>query len=405
MLMPSVRPVHNWRNKINKKNLYPIHLEIKINGKRKYYPISVPLKISSKQWSGMEDQWVKPNHPYFFEINNKIEEKKRVVTDLIKRFYAYNKTLTFPIVLKELNKRYNTGNFNAYMADYIKNPTDKLDPNTFKKYRACLDHLNAFQPEIRFMDLSPELVEDFYQFCVQKVKLEGSTIDSYFNAFKKVVGLARKAQLIAREDAENLFEELHISVKKSNRTYLTIEEIKRWRALSFTSGEEHLARDRDIYLFQLYTGFYYKDVVGLKKEHLVKDHQYGYMILGERDKNDEQNIIPLFRFPYAASIIEKYQDTEPKSKMVFRRNVLLAEPVYNRNLKKLATLAGISKAVSNKVARHSNAQMWIRLGAKKTIVKTMLGHADEKTTDTYFRVGMLEVIDGTSGAKVESLGI
>ncbi len=125
----------------------------------------------------MEDQWVKPNHPYFFEINNKIEEKKRVVTDLIKRFYAYNKTLTFPIVFKELNKRYNTGSFNAYMADYIKNPTDKLDPNTFKKYLACLDHLNAFHPEIRYMDLSPELIEDLYQYCPQKVKLEGSTIE------------------------------------------------------------------------------------------------------------------------------------------------------------------------------------------------------------------------------------
>ncbi len=43
--------------------------------------------------------------------------------------------------------------------------------------------------------------------------------------------------------------------------------------------------------------------------------------------------------------------------------------------------------------------MWIGLGAKKSIVKTMLGRADEKTTDTYFRVSTPEVIDGTSNTE------
>ncbi len=70
MLMPGVRPVHNWRNKTNKKQLYPIHLEIKINGRRKYYPIPVPTKVAMEQWAGKDDGWVKPCHPFFFEINN-----------------------------------------------------------------------------------------------------------------------------------------------------------------------------------------------------------------------------------------------------------------------------------------------------------------------------------------------
>ncbi len=233
----------------------------------------------------------------------------------------------------------------------------------------------------------------------------GSTIDSYFNTFKKVVNLARKAQLISKEDAEGLFEDLHIQVKKAKRTYMTIEEIRRWRQLKFAQGEEHLERDRDIFLFQVYTGLYYKDLIGLKKEHLVKDHEYGYIILGERNKNDEQNFIPVFRFPNATTIIEKYADQGDICSYVFPRKLFLAEPVYNRNLKKLAARSRIPKEVSNKIARHSNAQMWIRLGTQKSIVQKMLGHADDKTTDAYFRVSTLEVIDGTNNAKIESLGI
>ncbi len=161
MVMASVKPVHNWRNKISKKQVYPIHLQININGIRKYYTIPMPQKVTEEQWSGQDDAWVKPSHPFFFEINNKIREKKNVVIELIKRFYTFNKSITHPIIFQELNKRYNTCQFNLYFKEYIDHPTDKLEPDTFKKYRACLDHLNVFNPEIRFHDLSPQLVEDF----------------------------------------------------------------------------------------------------------------------------------------------------------------------------------------------------------------------------------------------------
>ena len=229
MLMPSVKPVHNWRNKKNKKRVYPIHLLINVNGVRKYYPVPLPQKVAEEQWSGEDDAWVKPSHPFFFEINNKVREKKNVVIELIKRYYIFNKSLSFPVIFQELTKKYNNGNFNRYFQDYIDNPTDKLEPDTFKKYKACLDHLNTFNKEIHFHDLSPELAEGFYQHCIKKAGLAGSTIDSYFNAFKKVVGLARKTHLISKDDAETLFEELHIDIKKAKRTYLTIEEIRLWR--------------------------------------------------------------------------------------------------------------------------------------------------------------------------------
>jgi hypothetical protein len=124
--------------------------------------------------------------------------------------------------------------------------------------------------------------------------LLGSTIESYFKGFRKVLRLARKAQLISRETVIDLFEDLHIAVKKAKRSFLTIEEIKIWKSLRFAGEKKHLEKDRDIFLLQIYMGYYYKDRVGLKKEHLVKDHEHGYLVLGQRSKNDEQTMIPLF---------------------------------------------------------------------------------------------------------------
>ena len=214
--------------------------------------------------------------------------------------------LTFSDIFAALKNSGHCGELNMFFADYIRLPTDKLEPDTFKKYKACLDHLNSFKKEIRFNDLTPEMIEDFYEYCRDVKNLQGSTIDSYFNALKKVLRLARKAQLISRETVTELFEDLHIAVNKAKRSFLTIEEIKIWKSFYFAGEEKHLERDRDIFLLQIYTGYYYKDMTNLKKEHLVKDHQHGYMIMGQRSKNDEQTMIPLFKFPDAAGLIEKY---------------------------------------------------------------------------------------------------
>lgn len=54
------------------------------------------------------------------------------------------------------------------------------------------------------------------------------------------------------------------------------------------------------------------------------------------------------------------------------------------NLKEIASMAGITKRVFNKVGRHINAQLWVRYGAERPIISKMLGHQKEETTRLYF---------------------
>jgi dimeric dUTPase (all-alpha-NTP-PPase superfamily) len=322
MSLPTTSVVHNWRKIPNKSGKYPVHLRITIDRIHKYDPIELPAKISKDQWIGQDDNWVKETHPYFFEINTKIRERKQLIQNLIKRYYLAGKRLNFKIIFSELHGSDQFQSLNSFFTGYIKKPTDKLEPDTFKKYKACLEYLNDFNKGINFRDLSPDLVEDFYCYCRDKKNLKGSTIDSYFNAFKKVIRLARKAHLISKETEGELFEDLHIDIKKAKRYYLTIEEIKVWKQYKFSNDEIHLERDRDIFLLQVYTGCYYKDMINLKKEDLVKDHEHGYLILGERTKNDEQTMIPLFKFPDADAMIEKYDSKSISDHHVFDKKNL-----------------------------------------------------------------------------------
>ena len=403
MNLPQIGVVCNWRNETNSSGLYSIHLRITIDRTSKYYKIPIPKKVSLQQWTGKEDGWVK-NHSFAFEINNKIIEKKAVLNDLIKRSYNFNKTLTFEAIFKHLKKKGNSNSFYDYMKGFIASPPEKLEENTIKKYNTCLLHLQKFRPELHFSDIDNLFLRDFNKFMQTNLNLQGSSCKKYMEALKRVIKCARKDNYLDSSQMEFLFDDVKIKVNQAKRTFLEIQEVKQWKKIVFPKGKEYLERDRDLFLFQIYTGYYYKDLIIFTKDQLFEDEEFGYFIIGERDKNGNQTIVPLFKFPYSQTIIRKHQSL-PGQKTVFNPNVFIEEQVYNRNLKEIAKLANIKKNVSNKVARHTNAQLWVRYGAERPILSKMMGHSKEETTKSYFSVNIPEIVEGTKRVDFKKLGI
>lgn len=404
MIIPTVTAVFNWRNDVNDAGLYSIYLRITINRASKYYRIEVPRKIAPSQWTGTEDNWVKASHPYSFEINNKIREKKGIVMDLIKRGYTYNKNLDFATILSHLNRKGDRNSFYDYMKEYIRRPPERLEDNTIKKYSTTLAHLQSFRKQLYFSDIDNGLIRDFHKYMHLTLKLEGATCKKYMETFKKVIRHARKENYLDPTQMEFLFDDVKIKVKKPKRTFLEPAEIKAWKALQFSEDRKYLERDRDLFLFQIYTGYYYKDLQIFQKNQLMMDEQYGFIIVGQRDKNGNQTIIPLFKFPHAATILKTYM-SPPEIKTVFGRKMFIEDQAYNRNLKEIAQLAYITKPVSNKVARHTNAQLWIRYGAESPVLSKMMGHAKQETTKNYYDVNIPEIVEGTKRADFKMLGI
>jgi site-specific recombinase XerD len=404
MNLPTISVVLNWMKLTNKTGVYPVYLRITIGRQSKYYTIPILKKIANNQWSGTDGGWVKNTHPYYFEINSKIREKRDIVDGLIRKYYNQNKQLTFPVIFKQLKRRDDGALFNNYIKDYIRDPPEKLEDSTWEKYQAFLKHLNAFNPNISFSEVDEPLIRNFKKYLEQKLGLEGSTIKSYFDKLKKLIRSAHKDNHLEQAQIEFLFDDIKIKVNKPKRVFLEPAEVKKWRLLTFSSAEASLERDRDLFLFQIYTGYYYNDLEIFTKHQLLKDEEYGYIISGERDKNTNDTIIPLFKFPNANAILEKYMSPKDE-KCVFSRNLFIEVQAYNRNLKKIATKAGITKEVSNKVARHTNAQLWIRFGAERPVISKMMGHTKEETTKHYYNVDIPEIIEGTKNVDFLKLGI
>jgi len=123
MKLPTTVVIHNWRRKTNKSGVYPVHLRIAMICVQKYDPIPIPAKISKEQWLGEDDNWVRDDHPFYFEINNKIRERKQLVQNLIKRYYMADKTITFSDIFMELKSAGHSKNLNLFFAEYIRRPT------------------------------------------------------------------------------------------------------------------------------------------------------------------------------------------------------------------------------------------------------------------------------------------
>lgn len=404
MQVPSISVVFNRQGDKNKSKLYSAYIRITLNRQSKYVRIKVPKKISDDQWSGKENSWVKNSHPFAFEINNKIKETLDILNRVIKRHYNLDKPLSFPILLNSLKRKGDDRIFNDYVTQYIAHPPERLEEATLEKYRAFSKHLNDFNPSISFRDLDPSLVNNFKKHLEDKAKIQGSTIKSYFDKLKKVVAQAEKESYLDNSQTKFLFSDTKIKINKPKRVFLEIEEIKKLKNLTFQESELSLQRDRDLFLFQVYTGYYYNDLKIIKKDHLIKDSEYGYFIIGERDKNGNETIIPLFKFEHASNILNKYM-TDESDEYIFDRNIFIEPQAYNRNLKKIAEKAEIKKSISGKVARHTNIQLWIRFGANRSVVSKMVGHAKEETTKHYFSINRVEIVEGTKNVDFEKLGI
>jgi hypothetical protein len=408
MRMPSYRVLWNYRSRPNKEKRYKIHIEIYLGRhlRREYEEIEIPMKVSKEEWSGKQNNWVKINNPYSLEINEAIKIKLDVLYSLNKRYFTSGKRLTLPLIKKELQRNYNPNSFLGYFREIIKDAPETLDGATITRYQVALGHLERWRPDIAFQDLSEELFQEFKKYLEQKKELANSTINGYFNALKKVVEWVRKDQHITKEHQETVFEDIHIKVGKTKKDSLEVHEIAQWKNYDFKGKYAAIERDRDLFLIQIYGGYYYNDLRELLKSELKTDPEYGPYLKSDRYKNDHLALVPLWKFKNAWPLIQKYLDRDPKSPYLFRRDLFTTDAPFNRSLKRIAQdHLKWTRNVFNKLARNTNSQLFIRFGATRPIVAKMLAQEKEESASHYFEVNIAEVIEGTKNIDFDKFDI
>lgn len=82
----------------------------------------------------------------------------------------------------------------------------------------------------------------------------------------------------------------------TKRIYMETDEIKRWKALTFQEEKKYLERDRDIFLFKIYTGYYYKDLQIYRKDQLIGEGELGFFLLAKGIKMEMKRSFRFLNF-------------------------------------------------------------------------------------------------------------
>jgi site-specific recombinase XerD len=252
--------------------------------------------------------------------------------------------------------------------------------STYNKYRITRDHLAAYiknrynLSDIPLKEINHKFVCDFELFLLTVRHSEENTIAKYMQMFKHVIGIAVKYGWVR----DNPFSGYRIHLKKTDRGYLTQEEIEILINQKFTA--EHLEKVRDIFVFCCFTGLSYIDVKRLTQDDIKTSFDGGLWIMGKRRKTDVGYNVPLLEIP--KKILKKYEGTLPNGRSL----PVTTNQYSNVYLKKIGEICRLKKKLTFHLSRHTFATLTLSKGVSIESVSKMLGHTNIQTTQIYARI-------------------
>jgi site-specific recombinase XerD len=254
-----------------------------------------------------------------------------------------------------------------------------VSASTYEKYRITRSHLAGFIRErhsladISLKQIDHRFICDFEIFMLASRGCAENTVAKYMQIFKHVIIIAIKYKWIYK----NPFSDYSVHVKKTDRGYLTQDEIE--LLMSRTFETKCLERVRDVFVFCCFTGLSYIDVKTLASENIRTAFDGKQWITGKRGKTDESYSVPLLDIP--KMILEKYKNTSDE-----RLLPVISNNTTNVYLKKIGELCGMKKKLTFHLSRHTFATLTLSKGVSLESVSKMLGHTNIQTTLIYARI-------------------
>ena len=250
--------------------------------------------------------------------------------------------------------------------------------STIDNYRTALQSLLQFAgQDLGLENLNTQLVEGWQQWMKEKgVTL--NTISCYMRSLRSIV-----RRMDIPNTRKNMFDSVFTGRTKTEKRSLSTSDIQKLSALPLPE-ESPLQFTRDLFLFCFYAlGMPFVDVAFLRKKQIVNGHI-------EYCRHKTHQPVRVKIEPAMQHIINKYSIADspyvfPVLKDGTMAEYLSARNSYNRRLRKLSSLAKLSRGLTSYVVRHSWASMAYSSNVDLSVISKALGHTNTKTTMVYIR--------------------
>lgn len=333
-----------------------------MNRQQKYF--STGIKVFADEWDYQECKVVR--HPDRMELNQRLTAIRAKAYKIVNKAYDDEDGFDFNLL---------TRMFRGEPAKKIDFPTyceqrtaaRRVSESTRTRYRVFTRFLRSWGKIISFSDLTVAKIRAMDEYLHTR-KMGLATIYNYHKSLKLFINDAVIDNLVQ----DNPYRRLSFKIPRGDKHYvdcLTIEQFESIRSLAVTNP--HLAKVRDLFLFQCYTGLAYSDLMAFDfcKCNLI-DGKFFYH--NRRVKTDVDFVLQLL--PQVVEILNKYNNKLPE----------ISNQKYNDFLKVIGSMVGVDNLHSH-MGRATAATMFLSNGMPINVVSKVLGHTNLHQTQRYAR--------------------
>lgn len=274
-----------------------------------------------------------------------------------------------------LNKAKNV-NFLDYFQSYIDTYTKKDVRHLNAALRKFKDFLSLSYPiykaAIKPEQLTPEMMAAFVDYLEGMSKGEGA--HTVYQRFKKVVKYAYENGIVKRNPCNGIICKIDDQVLRKD--VLSMDEVQRLIETVYPGQNPVIRR---AFIFSLYTGIRFCDLIGLRYGNV----DYANMLLTfEQNKTKGHSKNSGVIIPLNESHLKLIGDKPGTDDYIFP---LPSHTMCLKALRRWTQRAGIDKHITWHCARHSFAVNILNNGANIKTVASLLGHSGLKHTEKYTR--------------------
>lgn len=354
------------------------------------YELSLNCKVPLKLWV-TEVQRCKTTKDIGREINNLIDQTQAKINEAITRIRSDGSELSIEMLRGVLTNENNDYHSVLSLFDYHKViEGNNIADSTMALYGVTRNHVAKFirikyrQTDVDIHKVKKDFAAEFFAY-LQGWKRDSDEPVCHNNAAVKHLQRVSHVFTIAFENEwidKNPLATFRTHTEAKSRDYLNEEEVKAIEQLNDMSAMERVVRD--IFIFSVYTGIAYIDILHLETGNITLGLDGQRWIIFERRKTGNRCMIPILQ--PAEEIILRYHE----AMTYVNKKRLLPVPTNqqcNRYLKSIAKKARIHKRVTFHVARHTFATTVTLLhDIPIETVSSMMGHANISTTQIYAKV-------------------
>lgn len=375
--MITIKIVRDWKKRFKANEDAPLDMRITIN--RKSYYLATGLRVKADELAGgyvvgrpdcdeMNELLGMMTKKAYAELKECLDDGRNIsMLDMKRKLWAVQ------------DEKADVATFMEWVHDQI--PHLRLADGTMKHYRTVEKRLNEFGKFRKWSDITIEYIYMWDSF-VHGLKKEGkdefisdATTYVYHKCLKALLNRAVEFGKLDRNPYDRLKGRFKRGEKESVE-YMTEEQMKMVVDLHPLDGTQ-MAKVRDLFVFQMFTGLAYSDAQAFDVKNYHQDGEV-YVANGQRIKTGVPYISVLL--PPVVDVLERNNWKVPK----------ISNQKYNALLKTMGAMLGI-EGMHSHLARHTFATYMLANESKVQNVMRMLGHKNIAQTMRYAKVLVQDV--------------